>query len=79
MMAWAWVVIGTIVLIALSLVVGLALGKMLGSIGEAASSLRYESASVSAHRNFRSGVDQAVRRGRQMPLGSQTPEYPPHT
>jgi hypothetical protein len=78
MMAWAWVwlwvAIGAIVLIALSLTVSLALGRMLGSIGKAASSLRYESASVSAHRNFRSSVDQAVRRGRQMPLGSQTPK-----
>jgi hypothetical protein len=72
--AWVWVVIGTIVLIALSLVVGLALGRMLGSIGDAASSLLDESAPVSAHRSFRSSVDQAVRRGRQIPLGSQTPE-----
>jgi hypothetical protein len=72
--AWVWVMIGTIVLIAFSLVVGLALGRMLGSIGKAASSLLYESSSVTAHGNFRSSVDQAVRRGRQMPLGSQTPE-----
>jgi len=75
-MAWAfvWVLIGAVVLIALSLVVGLALGRMLRSIGEAASSLLDDAASVSLHRSFRSSVDQAVRVGRQRPLGSQTPE-----
>ena len=75
MVAWAWVVIGAATAIGVSLVVGLALARLLGDIADAASRLRDEVcwASAPLTRAMGPGVDEQRRRyaGRQT-LGWRT-------
>jgi hypothetical protein len=73
---WVWVPIGAAALIAVSLVVGLALARILGTISAAASRLLDEELWASAPLTRWIGPsanDQPVRHARR-PLGLQAPE-----
>ena len=75
MVAWAWVVIGAATAIGVSLVVGLALARILGGIADAASRLRDEVywASAPLTRAMGPGADDQQRHhARRQTLGWRT-------
>ncbi len=76
MIAWLWVAVGTATLIGVSLVVGLALARILGSIADAASTLQEQErwGSAPLTRGIGPSVDdRPPRHARRQTIASRLP------
>ena len=74
MMAWVWVAVGATALIGVSLVVGLALARFLGTIADAASTLLDDDRWASAPLTRGIGDHQPPRHARRETLGVRAPD-----